>query len=39
LTSDVYFSKIERQWFIDSLMAYGANFNRPDAAYAVQSIL
>jgi hypothetical protein len=39
LTSDVYFSKIERQWFIDSLMAYGANFNRPDAAYAVQSVL
>jgi hypothetical protein len=39
LTSDVYFSKIERQWFIDSLMAYGANFNRPDGAYAVQSIL
>jgi len=38
LTSDVYFSKIERQWFIDSLMAYGANFNRPDGAYAVQSI-
>lgn len=39
LTSDVYFSKIERQWFIDSLMAYGANFNRPDGAYAVQSIV
>lgn len=39
LTSDVYFSKIERQWFIDSLMAYGANFNRPDGAYAIQSIL
>ena len=39
LTSDVYFSKIERQWFIDSLMAYGANFNRPDGSYAIQSIL
>ena len=39
LTSDVYFSKIERQWFIDSLMAYGANFNRPDGCYAVQSIV
>ena len=39
LTSDVYFSKIERQWFIDSLMAYGANFNRPDGCYAVQSII
>jgi len=37
LTSDVYFSKIERQWFIDSLMAYGANFNRPDGSYAIQS--
>ena len=39
LTSDVYFSKIERQWFIDSLMAYGANFNRPDGSYAIQSIV
>jgi hypothetical protein len=39
LTSDVYFSKIERQWFIDSLMAYGANFNRPDASYAIQSVI
>lgn len=39
LTSDVYFSKIERQWFIDSLMAYGANFNRPDGSYAIQSII
>ena len=39
LTSDVYFSKIERQWFIDSLMAYGANFNRPDGAYAIQSVI
>jgi len=37
LTSDVYFSKIERQWFIDSFMAYGANFNRPDGAYAVRA--
>jgi hypothetical protein len=39
LTSDVYFSKIERQWFIDSLMSYGATFNRPDGSYAIQSIL
>ncbi len=39
LTSDVYFSQIERQWFIDSFMAYGANFKRPDACYAIQSIV
>lgn len=39
LTSDVYFSKIERQWFIDSLMAYGAAINRPDGSYAIQAIL
>jgi hypothetical protein len=39
LTSDVFFSEIEKQWFIDSFMAYGANFNRPDGSYAVQAIL
>ncbi len=39
LTSDVYFDKIERQWFIDSFQAYGANFKRPDGNYAIQSIV
>ncbi len=39
LTSDIYFDKIERQWFIDSFQAYGANFKRPDACYAIQSIV
>tara|TARA_R110002012_G_scaffold96493_1_gene232522 strand:+ start:3845 stop:4822 length:978 start_codon:yes stop_codon:yes gene_type:complete len=37
LASDIYFDKIERQWFIDSYMSYGANFRRQDACGAVRA--
>lgn len=30
LTSDVWFSKEEKQWFIDSFLAFGVTVNRPD---------
>lgn len=30
LTSDIWFSKEEKQWFIDSFMSFGVNVNRPD---------
>lgn len=30
LTSDIWFSKEEKQWFIDSFMAFGVTVNRPD---------
>lgn len=32
LTSDVYYSKIEMQWFIDSFLAYGVTPNQPEAS-------
>ena len=35
LTSDVYFDKIEKTWFIDSWMAFGVTVNRPDVNGAV----
>lgn len=38
LSSDVYFDKIERQWFIDSYQAYGANYRRADACGAVMAV-
>lgn len=30
LQSDIWFSKEEKQWFIDSFMAFGVTVNRPD---------
>lgn len=35
LTSDVWFDKKERQWFIDSFAAYGAAPRRPDVSGVV----
>lgn len=35
LTSDVFFSKEEKQWFIDSFLAFGVSVNRPDCCGAV----
>lgn len=37
LTSKMYYSDIELQWFIDSYMAYGVTVNRPDLCGAVFS--
>lgn len=35
LQSDVFFDKVERQWFIDSFMAFGVSNRRPDLCGAV----
>lgn len=35
LTSDIWFNKEEKQWFIDSWMAFGVTFNRPDCCGVV----
>lgn len=35
LSSDVYFDKIEKQWFIDSWLSFGVTVNRPDCCGAV----
>lgn len=35
LTSDVFFSREEKQWFIDSFQAFGVANNRPDVCGAV----
>lgn len=35
MTSDVFFSKVERQWFIDSFMAFGVSNRRPDVCGVV----
>lgn len=35
LTSDVFFSREEKQWFIDSFAAYGVSNKRPDVCGAV----
>lgn len=35
LTSDVYYSKIEMQWFIDSYLAYAVTPNQPEASGGV----
>lgn len=37
LQSDVWFSKEEKQWFIDSFLAFGVTVNRPDTCGAVFS--
>lgn len=36
LQSDVFFDKVERQWFIDSFMAFGVSVRRPDVCGVVQ---
>lgn len=38
LTSDVYFDKVEKQWFIDSWLSYGAGVNRSDTSYAIRKV-
>jgi len=35
LQHDVFYDKIEKQWFIDSFAAYGATFNLPGASGSV----
>lgn len=35
LSTDVYFDKVEKQWFIDAWMAFGVTINRPDCCGAV----
>jgi hypothetical protein len=35
LTSDVFFSKEEKQWFIDSFLAFGVSNRRPDLCGSV----
>ena len=35
LTSDVWFNREEKQWFIDSFLAFGVTVNRPDCCGAV----
>lgn len=38
LTSKVYYNDEELQWFIDSYMAFGVNFDRPDCSRVVRSL-
>ena len=35
LTSDIWYNKEEKQWFIDSFLAFGVTINRPDVCGAV----
>jgi len=35
LTSDVYFDKLEKSWFIDSWLSFAVTVNRPDCCGAV----
>lgn len=35
LTVEIYYSKIEKQWFIDSFLSFAVNVNRPDVCGAV----
>lgn len=35
LTSDIWFNREEKQWFIDSFLAYGVTVNRPDVCGTV----
>jgi hypothetical protein len=37
LTSKVYYDDKELQWFIDSYLAFGVNYDRPDCARVVRS--
>lgn len=36
-SSDVFFDKVERQWFIDSFLAFGVSVRRPEVCGAVLS--
>jgi len=36
LTSDIWFNREEKQWFIDSFLAFGVTTNRPDVCGSVQ---
>jgi len=36
LTVDIWFSKEEKQWFVDSFLAFGVTVNRPDVCGAVR---
>ena len=38
LTSDVWFDKISRTWFIDSFIAFGASPRRPDVSGVVRKL-
>lgn len=38
LTSDMWFSREEKQWFIDSFMAFGASNRRPDVCGVVNKV-
>jgi hypothetical protein len=35
LTSDIWFNREEKQWFIDSFLSFGVTVNRPDCCGAV----
>lgn len=35
LTSDIWFNREEKQWFIDSFLSFGVTVNRPDVCGAV----
>lgn len=35
LTSDIWFDRIEKQWFIDSFLAFGVTVSRPDVCGTV----
>ena len=39
LTSKVYYSDVELQWFIDSYIAFGASVNLPQGSVAIQAIV
>ncbi len=39
LTSDIWFNKEEKQWFIDSFLAFGVTTNRPDVCGSVQKAM
>lgn len=36
LTSDIWFNREEKQWFIDSFLAFGVTTNRPDVCGSVR---
>lgn len=36
LTSDVFYSDVEKQWFIDTMMAFGVSNRRPDVCGVVR---
>lgn len=38
LTSDIWFNREEKQWFVDSFLAFGVTVNRPDVCGAVYKL-